>query len=1041
MTKKTQRWALIKQAEAYASFHKQALDLGLDLGINDNTGRDLAVGAAAGGVLGLGKHMLTRPDEDDDEEGSSLAGDVLGGAALGAGAGGVYNQTYGAPAAIESAGPGIPLRPAPELGMSEPAPSPIDVEEIVGGLTGGGGGSPAPMAPGTGPLRPSTPAEPIGVGDGSDTIPQGPAEQADMDAFQQQLKDEAAAREAAETPAEEAPAEAAPPAAADPAATMAANPPIKIDGAGELTFLDEATGKYVNGSSIHGKRFRAPSGSTLGEDGKLYRADGVELTDADLQPINIGPEDYAIDPAALPPGTTVGAGDAEAGLKSTNPGAQPTTNPGAQPNYGFTGDESVATEESGGGLAIYPGAKTTSMPGQTGYRVQQAYNEQARDAEAEKQSGYWTELASGINPLNWYGGAVGGLAAAGLTPTRSLSEQAVSDQETWKNILMPGRGVYNSMKRLGTGIRGPEIKELRKKVRDGDGDGKIHDGTPEEKEAGFLRNQLEAMELGHRLAHNAVYGVEKAADAGQAVDAPLGSMQQAYVADAVGADSRARASKQVVDHEEADDGLYNALIAQGHGAAGPIQKRIRHGASGFAESAGKRMVNRFDPTQLLSENPDATLTGLAMGTGKPNQEQEDLVAQRYAEVLKKYQAKLDPDAELTDRDTPWHRGLQGIMADADSDIAGHKYMRAEKPWQYWLNPLDKSGPLNELTDRYRRRVVASAAYPDSTAGRFGMTAGGAASLGLLPLLTGGEDAQQSLRRSAAENDIYADVADPDLIKKPPRDGDGDGMINDGTPDEKKAAMSINSITPGNTAMVGGLLGGGLGALTGAGSALYSGHGKDEEDKPSVINRALLGALAGGGLGAAGGYLGGDSLRNYVGENVLDNSEMGIPGIDDVIDAFTDSRQPPKEVQASAKKKKKRNRRKVLIGPGGKAKHRPYEDDDEEKVAVHLQSIISRGTAQFLGREEKQAARPGTRAHESTHADVGGGNMMTRGMERKLWNPNKSVSKKRVMKRVGRGKTEKPVRPENREFSDSQGNEIRGPLFESDLAKQPRNQRR
>ena len=283
----------------------------------------------------------------------------------------------------------------------------------------------------------------------------------------------------------------------------------------------------------------------------------------------------------------------------------------------------------------------------------------------------------------------------------------------------------------------------------------------------------------------------KVADEGQAVDAPLGSMQQAYVADAVGADARSRAAKQIMDHEDVDEGLYNSLLSQTAGMEHPFYKRVRHGASGFAESSRKRMLNRLDPSQLITEDPDATVTGLLMGTGKANPEREELVAQRYKEVLKKYQDKLDPDAELTERDTPWHRYWQGVMADLDSDIAGHKYMRAEKPWQYWLNPFDKSGPLTELQDRGMRRMRAAQAYPDSTAGRLGMGLGSVGTLGLLPLITGGEDAQQSLRRSAAENKIYSDVADPELKK--PRDGDGDGKINDGTPEEKEAQILVPSL--------------------------------------------------------------------------------------------------------------------------------------------------------------------------------------------------------------------------------------------------------
>jgi hypothetical protein len=261
-----------------------------------------------------------------------------------------------------------------------------------------------------------------------------------------------------------------------------------------------------------------------------------------------------------------------------------------------------------------------------------------------------------------------------------------------------------------------------------------------------------------RLAAQQMY---KSADRDQKSEDELGSMQQAYVADAVGADSHAKALKQVSEHEDVDEGLINALIASGAASGEPIQRRIRHGASYFAESPKARMVGRFDPTQLLTDNPDYTLTGLIAGTGKRDEEREELVKERYRKVLKKYQDKLDPDAELTERDTPWHRGHQGMLADLDSDIAGHKYMRDEKPWQYWLNPADKSGPLTELLDRAKRRIGAGIAYPDSTLGRFGMGASTVGTLGLLPLIAGGEEAQQSLRRSAAENEVYSDVAAPD----------------------------------------------------------------------------------------------------------------------------------------------------------------------------------------------------------------------------------------------------------------------------------------
>ncbi len=119
------------------------------------------------------------------------------------------------------------------------------------------------------------------------------------------------------------------------------------------------------------------------------------------------------------------------------------------------------------------------------------------DGAINKQAGFYSELLSGLNPLNMIGGnAIGSLAAL-ATPTRSLEDQAELDtggtKEVLKDLLIPGLGPYRSMKRLGTSIRGPELKEMKakRKAKDGDGDGKVNDGTPEEKEAAFRALVLE----------------------------------------------------------------------------------------------------------------------------------------------------------------------------------------------------------------------------------------------------------------------------------------------------------------------------------------------------------------------------------------------------------------------------------------------------------------------------------------------------------------------------------------------------------------------
>ena len=71
----------------------------------------------------------------------------------------------------------------------------------------------------------------------------------------------------------------------------------------------------------------------------------------------------------------------------------------------------------------------------------------------------------------------------------------------------------------------------------------------------------------------------------------------------------------------------------------------------------------------------------------------------------------------------------------------------------------------ELSDRVSRRATAAGAWPDSTTGRFSTGLGGIGTLGLLPLRLGDEEAQQSLRASAAKNKIYSEVASPDKQDK------------------------------------------------------------------------------------------------------------------------------------------------------------------------------------------------------------------------------------------------------------------------------------
>ena len=297
--------------------------------------------------------------------------------------------------------------------------------------------------------------------------------------------------------------------------------------------------------------------------------------------------------------------------------------------------------------------------------------------------------------------------------------------------------------------------------------------------------------------------------------AALGGLQASYVADAAGADASERANTLAGDkaREDEDSGLIDDIFGQGADAGRMINKRKRHGAAAFAENKPARMLNLIDPSQLLTDSPDATLTGLAMVSGKKDKDREARVLEQYKDIIKKYQDPVEMDGDKTTRETPWHLGMQGLQADADMDVAGHKQQRKEHPLNYWLNPVDRTGPVNELIDRWQRRMGAAVAEPDSAMGRFGMGAGNVATLGLLGALAGDKDAQNKLRRSAVANKIYGEESMPKGADKP-KDGDGDGKVNDGTSNEKEAGywseIGGSMLNPLN--LYGGNLLGGAAAL-------------------------------------------------------------------------------------------------------------------------------------------------------------------------------------------------------------------------------------
>ena len=90
-----------------------------------------------------------------------------------------------------------------------------------------------------------------------------------------------------------------------------------------------------------------------------------------------------------------------------------------------------------------------------------------KETFGEKESGWKSEMIGGFNPVNYVTGGAPGVLAAGLTPTRTMKEQAISDVDTTTaNALVPFLGYYNAFKRHGTSIRSPEFLAMVQKHKD-----------------------------------------------------------------------------------------------------------------------------------------------------------------------------------------------------------------------------------------------------------------------------------------------------------------------------------------------------------------------------------------------------------------------------------------------------------------------------------------------------------------------------------------------------------------------------------------------
>jgi hypothetical protein len=247
----------------------------------------------------------------------------------------------------------------------------------------------------------------------------------------------------------------------------------------------------------------------------------------------------------------------------------------------------------------------------------------------------------------------------------------------------------------------------------------------------------------------------------------LGPIEQAYVADAVGGKVLQRLGQRLQqlqnDPNNEYDDLFSQLLSSDALGVSALGERINRGASRLSENQPWRLAAHLDPT--AGSDGTTGLIGLVSGIGGGKDKAEGAkqrTAEAYAKFLKDYQDPLSSTAKASPRQTPFLLREAANLANLDADIAGHSYLRNQRPLHYWLNPLSASGPISETVDRLTRRAIAGSVLPDSTAGRAGMAAASLGTLGLLPTIVGGSAAQNKLRAAAAQSELYPEEAQPKL---------------------------------------------------------------------------------------------------------------------------------------------------------------------------------------------------------------------------------------------------------------------------------------
>jgi len=361
-----------------------------------------------------------------------------------------------------------------------------------------------------------------------------------------------------------------------------------------------------------------------------------------------------------------------------------------------------------------------------------------------KQGGYYTELLSSLNPLTPYSfGGTAGLIAATATPTKNIKELAEQDSKSWSNVLLPGVGPYRAMKRVGTSIRGPEMKAMeeqikRERAEDSSGTTRLSDN---------LQGIREAIEAGApgSLAKLQASGQEK--EKAAAVQYLLGcasSLQkQAGPMDWLGSAAK---------------GVGNAVTDAGSAIGTGVGKALGAPGKWYGEAA-----NASANKELAKPAPDPRMTSSqarmqAFGAGASGQGNRAVTSTE----------QFNPDATTRSGQLAGmkdQRNVQRGMQSRDSDVSSAAYARAQSNPRYnhLLEGYNSATASYQLPERDATQQVAK---PISNPGWQGGNTAAAPPATQLPARGA---TQQPVAQQPASSFYNTPIAPSPLKDKPPRD--------------------------------------------------------------------------------------------------------------------------------------------------------------------------------------------------------------------------------------------------------------------------------